>query len=184
MTGIVLRAGPCAAATSPTASSAIPPTIEPLRMPAGRPMTRPQLLIGWKLRPATVIGKGAARCESATWRQVIERRHHPGDFLQPSDRSRVSSRHYLKPRDRREQAVRIGVKRLREQGVDLGFFDLPARIHHDYRLRGFGYDPEIVRDQDHRGAEFFLQLQDQVKDLCLDRHIERGRRLVGDQYLW
>src|SRR5262245_29208923 len=111
-------------------------------------MPWPQLLIGWKLRAAAVIGKGAARRESATRRKVIERRHHTGNFLQPSDRSRVSPRHDLEPRDRRQQAVRIGMERLGKQLVDLRLFDLSAGIHHDYPLRGLGYDPEIVRDQD------------------------------------
>ena len=32
-----------------------------------------------------------------------------------------------------------------------------------------------------RGVELLLQAVDQVEDLRLDGHVERGRRLVGDQ---
>ena len=39
-----------------------------------------------------------------------------------------------------------------------------------------------MRDQDDRGAELLLQFQDQIEDLRLDRHVQRGRRLVGDQH--
>ena len=41
---------------------------------------------------------------------------------------------------------------------------------------------EIVRDQHDRGAELVLQIEDQIEDLRLDRHVERGGRLVGDQH--
>ena len=36
-------------------------------------------------------------------------------------------------------------------------------------------------DEDDRGAERPLQIEDQVEDLRLDRHVERGGRLVGDE---
>ncbi len=56
-----------------------------------------------------------------------------------------------------------------------------ARVHHDDALRGLGDDREIVRDQHQRHAALPLQPQQQVEDLRLDGHVERGRRLVGDQ---
>ena len=36
-------------------------------------------------------------------------------------------------------------------------------------------------DQDQRHAVIFLKLHQQVEDLLLDRHVQRGRRLVRDQ---
>ena len=51
------------------------------------------------------------------------------------------------------------------------------------RCDGFGDHAEIVADQDDRRAEIALQLPQQPQDLRLDRDIERGRRLVGDQDL-
>ena len=41
--------------------------------------------------------------------------------------------------------------------------------------------PKIVRDHQDRRADTLLQLQHQPQDLRLDRHVQRGRRLVGDQ---
>ena len=77
-------AGAGAAATSRTGTLRHPaPAIKPLRVPAGRPMARPLLLVGRKLTTAAVVGEGAARRERAAGRQVGQRRHHAGDFLQP-----------------------------------------------------------------------------------------------------
>ena len=39
---------------------------------------------------------------------------------------------------------------------------------------------EVVRDEQHRQAEPVLQVEQQVDDLRLHRHVERGHRLVGD----
>jgi len=34
---------------------------------------------------------------------------------------------------------------------------------------------EVVRDQQHRHAQLVLQPVEELEDLCLDRHVERGR---------
>jgi hypothetical protein len=39
---------------------------------------------------------------------------------------------------------------------------------------------EIVRDEQARKPIALLQLADQLQDLLLHRHVERGHRLVGD----
>ena len=36
-------------------------------------------------------------------------------------------------------------------------------------------------DEQHRHAEFLLDVLDQIQDLCLDRHVESRRRFVRDQ---
>ena len=47
-----------------------------------------------------------------------------------------------------------------------------------------GDDAEVVRDQDHAGARSPRAARcSSLEDLRLDRHVERGRRLVGDQQL-
>ncbi len=61
-----------------------------------------------------------------------------------------------------------------------GFHDL-AVIDHDHLVGHVGDDAEIVGDEQHRHAELVLQVAQQLQDLRLDRHVERGRRLVGDQ---
>ena len=59
---------------------------------------------------------------------------------------------------------------------------LPAYITITRLARG-GDHAQVVRDQDHRHPQVAAQVVDQVEDLGLDRHVERGRRLVGDQQL-
>src|SRR5580704_10980049 len=111
MIGARLTTDPRATTTSCTAMLG-PVSVEAFRMPASRPMPRPLLLVGRKLCAALVIREGAARRKGATWRQIIQRRHHAGNFLQPLDRIGGSSAHNLQTRDRCQETVGIGVKRL------------------------------------------------------------------------
>ena len=67
---------------------------------------------------------------------------------------------------------------------NLGFARSLVQMAPDLRtpyLGIFGDHAHIVGDQDNRGAGRILDFADQVEDLRLDRHIERGGRLVGDQ---
>ncbi len=42
---------------------------------------------------------------------------------------------------------------------------------------------EVVRDQQHRHSQLALETVEQLENLRLDRHVERGRRLVRNQHL-
>ncbi len=86
-----------------------------------------------------------------------------------------------KLRNRIEQASRIGMPGSREQVGHRCFLDLATRIHDDHALGHLGDHAEIVRDEHDRRAGLLLQFAHQVEDLRLDRHIERGGRLVGNQ---
>jgi hypothetical protein len=44
-------------------------------------------------------------------------------------------------------------------------------------------DAKIVRDEQVAHPEFVLQVGEQVEHLRLDRHVERGDRLVADDHL-
>ena len=70
-----------------------------------------------------------------------------------------------------------------EEGVDRRLLDDPAAVHDDDVVGELGDDAEVVRDHDDRHVELLLQLVHQAQDLRLRRHVERGRRLVGDQEL-
>src|SRR5258708_39959991 len=56
-------------------------------------------------------------------------------------------------RDRRQQALAVGMLRLGEQRADFCLLDLPPGIHHDHALRRLGDDTKIMGDQDDRGAQ-------------------------------
>ncbi len=68
-----------------------------------------------------------------------------------------------------------------EQRTHRRLLDDAAGIHHHHLVGHFGDDAQVVRDQDDRRASLLLQALHQVEDLGLDRHVQRGRRLVGDQ---
>ena len=87
----------------------------------------------------------------------------------------------VEARDRAEQADGVGMLRVGEQLVDRRALDDLAGIHHGDFVADLGDDAEIVGDQDDRGIAGGLQLAHEVEDLRLQRHVERGGRLVGDQ---
>ena len=59
--------------------------------------------------------------------------------------------------------------------------DDPAALHHDDAVGDLGHDAEVVRDEQDACAAPFLHLADEAQDLRLRRHVERGRRFVGNQ---
>jgi hypothetical protein len=63
-----------------------------------------------------------------------------------------------------------------------GLDHAPAVHHHD-PVGHLGDDPEVVGDQDRAGVGLLLGSLEDLEDLRLDRHVERGGRLVGDQHL-
>ncbi len=69
---------------------------------------------------------------------------------------------------------------------DLGHrprLDDPRGVHHGHALARLRDDREVVRDEHDRHARLAAQAREQVQDLILDRHVERGRRLVAEQQL-
>ena len=42
-------------------------------------------------------------------------------------------------------------------------------------------DAEVMRDEQQREVKLLLHLLQQVENLSLDRHVQRGRGLVGDE---
>ena len=105
------------------------------------------------------------------------------DGGRPGDRHELLVARRVQPRDRAQQAPRVGVLRAGEDRVRRRLLDDPAGVHDRDLVGHLGDDAEVVRD-DHDGrAELALQALDQLEDLRLDGHVERGRRLVGDQQL-
>ena len=65
----------------------------------------------------------------------------------------------------------------------VGVLDDPAEIHHGDAVADVLDHRQVVRDEQVRQAELALQVHQQVDDLRLDRHVERGDRLVADDQL-
>ena len=60
-------------------------------------------------------------------------------------------------------------------------FDDPARIHHENPIGEARNHAQIVTDEREGHAGFAARGTQQLHDLCLQGHIERGGRLVRDQ---
>ena len=82
-----------------------------------------------------------------------------------------------------EQALGVGVARVLEQGPHVGLLDDLGGVHDRDLVGHFGDHPEVVGDEPDRHADLLLEAAEDVEDLGLDRHVERGGRLVGDQQL-
>ena len=78
-----------------------------------------------------------------------------------------------------QQRLRVGMLRIGEQLVGRRIFDDAAEIHDRDLARDVPHDGQIVGDEQIGEAELLLQLLQQVDDLPLDRHVERGDRLVA-----
>ena len=128
--------------------------------------------------PVALAHVRTARMEGAAAGKGDQARRPTGDRHQ-----RLVAR-AVEPGDRPQQAP--GVRVLRAHAkivVGRRLLDDLAGIHHGDLVGVLGDDAEIVRDQDDRHVELALKPRDQVEDLRLHRHVERGRGLVGDQHL-
>ena len=72
---------------------------------------------------------------------------------------------------------------LGEDLAGVALLDDLAGVHDRDPVAGLGDDPEVVGDQQDRRVEVAAQVGEDAEDLRLDDHVERGRRLVGDQDL-
>ena len=128
-------------------------------------------------READRRGARAARRKGATHRTLGGRRHHALDGRQAQISRRAQARY------RRQQALRVRVLRGRVQLAHGRAFDDAAGIHHGHAVTELGHHAEVVRDHQDAHAQLVAQAAQQVEDLRLQRHVERGGRLVGHQQL-
>jgi hypothetical protein len=90
-------------------------------------------------------------------------------------------RRRVRLRLRPQQCPRIGMLRRFEYAFGGALLDDPAFLHHANRVGELPYDPEIVRDEQHRHSQARLQLFEEREDLRLDGDVERGRRFIRDE---
>ena len=81
------------------------------------------------------------------------------------------------------RATRVRMERPREELVRRSDLDDPPEVHDRDAVGDVADDREVVRDEDVGEVELLLQLDEQVEDLGLDRDVERGDGLVGDDEL-
>ena len=89
----------------------------------------------------------------------------------------------FEPRAAGEQAFRVGVLGVGEDIEHRAVFDFFAAVHDEHVVGDFGDHAEVVRDEDDRHAAVVAELAEDFEDLGLDRDVERGGRLVGDEQL-
>ena len=130
------------------------------------------------LDPAALGARSGSAARSGTPTRPAERSGGtPGIEYSACERS--WSRRGIERKSASEYGWRIAAK---SSSVPRALDDL-AGVHHHHPVGARGDHAEVVRDQDHRHLQVAAQAVDQVEDLRLDRHVERGRRLVGDQQL-
>ena len=67
-----------------------------------------------------------------------------------------------------------------EQLLRRGGLHDPADVHHRDALADVLDDAQVVGDEEQSQPELVLKLEEEVQDLRLDRHVERGDGLVRD----
>ena len=68
----------------------------------------------------------------------------------------------------------------RRRLIERALFDDAAAVHHEDAIGDVGDNAEVVGHEDD-SVPLVAQLAQLLEDLRLDRHVQRGRRLVGDQ---
>ena len=115
----------------------------------------------------------AARREAALVEFLPQRRHGAGDGCQRAAALAGVGQ-------RLQQQPRVGVLGCTKEFFRGSHLDDLAGIHQRDPVRHARHHGQIVGDEHQAHALLFLQLLEQVENLSLDRHVERGCRLVGD----
>ena len=82
-----------------------------------------------------------------------------------------------------QQRARVGMARVVVQLVGGRQLDDLPEVHHRDAVAHVTHDAEVMGDEDDRQPEVALKVAQQVDDLRLDRDVQRGDGLVGDDQL-
>ena len=116
------------------------------RLPAGDAMLGAERTQRRRLGVAAPVGERAARREAAALGLTVGAGHRALDGRQPLALD-------VEARDRAQQADRVGMLRIGEQGVDRRALDDLAGVHHQHVVGDLGDHAEIVGDDQDRHAE-------------------------------
>ena len=84
-------------------------------------------------------------------------------------------------RDRRQQRLRVRVRRAARTARACRDLDDLAEVHHRDAVGDVPHHRQVVRDEHVAQAELVAQVVEQVDDAGLDRHVQRRHRLVQDE---
>ena len=102
-------------------------------------------------------------------------------FQPAHGRGRRAPPHLAELGRRGEQHARIFGARIVEDLLDRTLLDHLAAVHDDHAIGHLRNDRHVMGHEQHRHSVFALQAVDERQNLGLDRHVQRGRRLVGDE---
>ena len=145
-----------------------PPWAKPGRADAGRPPAR--------CRAGSSGGSAARQSSCRYWQRGAYR--HP-ERTSPM----VCAATLAVPGPDSTSAPGIRVRRMVEDVAGRALLDDGAVVHDQDVVGGVPYHPEVVRHQHEREVACFPHAAEEVEYLRLDRHVERGRRLVRDEHL-
>ena len=101
-------------------------------------------------------------------------RHRAGDCFEP-----LNSLSEL--RNRAEQTFGVWMLRTVEQIFDGRIFHDATGVHDSDRVGVFCDDAQVMRDQHDGHASITLEFPEQLENLRLNCHVERGRGFIGDE---
>ena len=127
------------------------------------------------IRPAASQAPAAARRE----RTALESRGEIG--RRALDRGQRRLPRTIEAGERTQEADRVGMGRVGKERLGRSELDQSPRVHDRKPVGETGHDAQVVGDDQDGHPELCPKPPQQVQDLGLDRHIERGRRLVGDE---
>ncbi len=90
----------------------------------------------------------------------------------------------LDRRNGREQRLRVGVVWGREHGLGGAELHQPTEVENRNPVREVAHHPEVVADEHVARAVRLLQVDEEIQDRGLNRHVERRRRLVAHDKPW
>ena len=71
-----------------------------------------------------------------------------------------------------------------KNGINLRHFDKLTGIHHRQPVHQLRLQTHVVTNQQDRGTDLLLYLHQGLRHHLLRHHVERARRLVGNDHLW
>ena len=117
------------------------------------------------------------RVELAALRELRGVWHQAIDGLQPILRSREAGNGIKEALG--VWMMVIAVEKILKRTILYDF----ARIHNCHILAGLGDDPQIMCDHHNSHVDFLLHILNQMKHLCLNRHVQCCGGLISDQKL-